>query len=69
MGSIDVGFNWALNRTWSWIGGYRAVLVTDLALGDNQIPQFFADEAGWQNINSNGDLILHGAFTGLEARF
>ncbi len=69
MGSIDVGFNWGLNRTWSWIVGYRAVLATDMALGDNQIPQFFADEAGWRNIKTNGDLILHGAFTGLEARF
>ncbi len=69
MASIDVGFNVALTCHWSWIGGYRVVLATDMALGDNQIPQFFADEAGWKNINSNGDLVLHGAFTGLQARF
>jgi hypothetical protein len=69
LASIDVGFNWAFNRNWSWIGGYRAVAVTGVALGDNQIPPFFADESGWQTINTNGSLILHGAFTGLEARF
>jgi hypothetical protein len=69
VGSIDVGFNWAFCPHWSLLGGYRVVAATGVALGDNQIPQFFADEAGWQHINSNGSLILHGAFAGVEARF
>jgi len=69
VGSIDVGFNWAFTNHWSFIGGYRAVLATNVALGDNQIPQFFADEAGWREVKTNGSLILHGAFAGLEARF
>ena len=69
LGSLDVGFNWAFSRNWSVIGGYRVVAVSGLALGDNQIPQFFADEAGWKTVKTNGDLILDGAFAGLEARF
>jgi hypothetical protein len=69
LGSIDVGVNWAFTQHWSFIGGYRVVAATGMALGDNQVPQFFADEAGWQHINTNGSLILHGAFAGLECRF
>jgi Putative beta barrel porin-7 (BBP7) len=69
MGSIDVGVNWAFAPNWSFVGGYRVVAVTGVALGDNQVPQFFADEAGWKNINTNGSLILHGAFAGVQCRF
>jgi hypothetical protein len=69
LGSIDVGFNWAFNQNWSLVGGYRVVAVSGVALGDNQIPQFFADEAGWKTIKTNGDLIVDGAFVGIEARF
>jgi hypothetical protein len=69
LGSIDVGFNWAFSPNWSVVGGYRVVAVSGIALGDNQIPQFFADEAGWKEIKTNGNLILHGAFAGIEARF
>ncbi|HTQ40955.1 MAG TPA: BBP7 family outer membrane beta-barrel protein [Pirellulales bacterium] len=69
LGSIDVGFNWAFSSNWSFIGGYRVVGVSGVALADNQIPQFFADEAGWKTIKTNGDLIVDGAFAGLECRF
>src|SRR5262249_19455887 len=48
LGSLDVGFNWAFHPNWSLIGGYRVVAASGIALGDNQIPQFFADEAGWR---------------------
>ncbi|HZZ27040.1 MAG TPA: BBP7 family outer membrane beta-barrel protein [Pirellulales bacterium] len=69
LGSIDVGVNWAFSNNWSFIGGYRVVMVSGVALADNQIPQFFADEAGWKTIKSNGDLIMDGAFAGIQARF
>jgi Putative beta barrel porin-7 (BBP7) len=69
LGSIDVGFNWAFGQNWSLIGGYRVVGVSGVALADNQIPQFFADEGGWKTIKTNGDLIVDGAFAGIEARF
>jgi hypothetical protein len=69
LGSLDAGFTWAVTPVWSVVGGYRVVAVSGMALGDNQIPQFFADEAGWKEIKTNGNLILHGAFAGIEARF
>ena len=65
----DVGVNWAFAPNWSLVGGYRVVAASGIALGDNQIPQFFADEAGWKEVKTNGNLILHGAFAGIEARF
>jgi Putative beta barrel porin-7 (BBP7) len=67
LGSIDVGFNWAFTPTWSLVGGYRLLAASGVALGDNQIPQ--SSEVSWRTINTNGDLILHGAFLGAEARF
>ena len=69
LGSIDVGFNWAFTPTWSLVGGYRVLAASGVALGDNQIPQSMATEVSWRTINTNGDLILHGAFLGAEARF
>jgi hypothetical protein len=38
-------------------------------LSDNQIPAYLAAEDEWNTISANGDLILHGAFAGLEVRF
>jgi hypothetical protein len=69
LGQIDVGFNWWFSRNWSFVGGYRVVAASGVALADNQIPQFFADEAGWKSIKTNGDLVLDGAFAGIECRF
>lgn len=69
LGSIDVGFNWAFTQNCSLIGGYRVVAVSNLALSDNQIPAYLAAEDEWNTISANGDLILHGAFAGLEVRF
>ena len=69
LGSLDAGFTWAVTPVWSVVGGYRVVAVSGMALGDNQVPQFFADEAGWKEIKTNGNLILHGAFAGIQARF
>jgi hypothetical protein len=69
LGQIDIGFNWCFSRNWSFVGGYRVVAASGVALADNQVPQFFADEAGWKTIKTNGDLILDGVFTGIECRF
>lgn len=66
MAEIDLGLTWRLNNCWSVSGGYRAVGITGLALSTNQIPDSFADIPGVQDIDSNGSLILHGAYLGAE---
>jgi hypothetical protein len=69
LASIDVGFNWQFHNNWGIIGGYRVVGVSGIALADDQIPAFLAAESDWRAIDIGGDLILHGAFAGIEARF
>lgn len=69
LGSIDVGFTYAFNTNWVFTAGYRVVAASQVALADYQYPFYLADEAQWQTINTNGDLILHGGFAGLELRF
>ena len=39
------------------------------ALSDEQIPQRVDDFAAIEAVDSNGSLLLHGAFMGLEYRF
>jgi hypothetical protein len=47
-------------------GGYRAMAIAGVALSEQQIPRFISDAASIQNIDSNGHVILHGAFAGVE---
>ncbi|MCA9163186.1 MAG: hypothetical protein KDA62_09410, partial [Planctomycetales bacterium] len=65
VGEIDLGFNYQFSCHWSAYGGYRAVAVTGVALTADQIPMDFADIHGVEEINSNGALVLHGAYAGL----
>jgi len=44
-------------------------VVSGIALSDEQIPHFLAAADEFQQIDSNGDLILHGAFVGADFRF
>jgi hypothetical protein len=69
LGQIDLGLAWDFSRHWSANIGYRAVGITGLALADEQIPAFLAAEADWTDVDSNGSMILHGGFAGLEFRY
>lgn len=69
LAQLDLGVNWAFSHHWSANLGYRAVAITGLALADDQIPAFLAAEADWTDIDSNGSMILHGAFAGLEFKY
>ena len=69
LAQIDLGVGWNFSRHWSANIGYRAVGITGLALADDQIPAFLAAEGDWTDIDSNGSMILHGGFAGLEFRY
>jgi hypothetical protein len=69
MGQLDLGVGYDLTSHCSLIVGYRAVGITGLALADDQIPAFLAAEGDWTDIDSNGSMILHGGFAGLEFRY
>ena len=51
---------------WRLTGGYRALILSDVALPYGQIPYRFSDLQEVGNINSNDTLLLHGIFAGLE---
>ena len=69
MGQIDMGVGYDITCNCSLIVGYRAVGITGLALADDQVPAFLAAEGDWTDIESNGSMILHGGFAGLEFRY
>jgi len=66
---IDVGVDWRFAPRWSLRGGYRVVVATGIALADNQIPPYIVDIPEIASIDTNGELILHGAFFGLTYNF
>ena len=69
LGELDLGLDYQVTQCWSIASGYRAVAVTGVALPTNQVPQFFDDLSGVENINSNGSLILHGAYVRAEFNY
>ncbi len=70
LGELDLGVNWNFRPCWRASVGYRAIGVAAVALAPDQIPYSnWEDLADVNRINSNGDLLLHGAYFGLEHSF
>ncbi len=69
LGEIEAGINYEISPRWRVFGGYRVIAASGIALADDQIPLVVSDTAQWADVNSNGDLIIHGGFGGLEYRF
>lgn len=64
---LSVGANWNINSCWSLNAGYRAVGISGVALSTNQIPgDFIGALDSIRTVNSNGSLLLHGAFAGVD---
>ena len=66
---VDVGLDWQVTRHLSIQGGYRVVAVTGVGLSDNQIPAFGNDTQAIADIDRNGSLVVHGAFTGFTVNW
>jgi hypothetical protein len=66
LGQADLGLRYKAGCHWSADVGYRVVAVSRVALTTEQIPAIFADIDGVLDINSNGNLILHGAYAGVQ---
>ncbi|MDX1962284.1 MAG: BBP7 family outer membrane beta-barrel protein [Pirellulales bacterium] len=65
MGQLDLGVDYCINSNWKITGGYRVLGIAGVALADDQIPAYLAAENDWTDIESNGTLIMHGAFAGV----
>jgi hypothetical protein len=64
LGQMDFGVRWLVGSRWSIQGGYRLVGVSGVALTSQNIATDFANYKECRNINTNGSLLLHGAFLG-----
>ena len=69
LSEIDLGLDWQVAPNWSVFLGYRVVFATGIALADNQIPTYVVDIPEIADIDTNGDLVLHGGFAGVTLRY
>lgn len=69
LAQLDLGLSYQVSCNLRAFGGYRAIAVTGVALADNQIPFYIAAADEFADPDTNGSLILHGAFAGLEWSF
>ncbi|MBM3998580.1 MAG: hypothetical protein FJ297_03385 [Planctomycetes bacterium] len=67
IGELNLGGNYRMSRCWSVNAGYRAVALTGLALSTNQIPvDYIANLDSLRAVDSNGSMILHGFYGGIQ---
>ena len=69
LGELDLGVTYMINRKMRARFGYRTFGVAGVALAGDQIPHDFTDTDSIQRANSNGSLLLHGGYVGLESCF
>ena len=65
----SIGLQHQLSCCWSIFGGYRVVVLNNIGLADNQIPQFIVDIPEIADIDTDGSLVLQGAFLGASRTF
>ncbi len=66
---VDLGVQWDFARNWSARIGYRVLALTGIALADHQIPPYIVDIPVIADIDTNGELVLHGAVLGVTYNF
>jgi hypothetical protein len=66
LGEVDLAL--ALHVTPRLVGtlGYRIVAISGVAVADQQIPRHFAGIQDVVDIDTKGNLVLHGAYAGME---
>jgi len=71
LGELDLGLRYQATCNWSIRAGWRAMAVSGVALSINQFPgnMNFEDAVGASDVESNGDLILHGGYLGAEFNY
>lgn len=69
LGQIDLGFTYHCSERLRLTTGYRIVAVTGLSLPSNQWQQNLATLAESPKVHTDGSMMLHGAYLGLEYDF
>jgi hypothetical protein len=66
---IDAGLDWQFHPQWRAFAGYRLIAATGIGLADHQFITYVVDIPDLMIVKTNGNLLLHGGFAGLEFRF
>ena len=66
LAQVDLGLDWEFQTNWNFSIGYRVLMASGIGLADHQIPPYVVDIPEIADIDHNGQLVLHGAFAGLE---
>lgn len=69
LGQLDLGVQWNFFCNWSATMGYRLVAISGVGLADHQFTNNLVNNPGMAQIDHNGELILHGAYAGLQYNF
>jgi len=69
LSELNVGLTYQLSHNLRARFGYRTFGVAGVALAADQIPNDFTDTRRIKTARTNGSLLLHGGFLGLEACF
>ena len=69
LGQLELGFDYLLTPSCQLTAGYRVMGVTGMAFATDQIPASFAEAALGQPVTSDGSLIMHGAYIGVDWNF
>ncbi len=69
LGELDLGLTYNVSQRLRARFGYRTFGVAGIALAADQIPYNFTNTNRIQTANTNGSLLLHGGYVGLEACF
>ena len=66
LGQLDLGVDVWLTCNWKLYAGYRAVAASGVANAEEQIPRAMASTADIANLDSTGEVIVHGGFAGVQ---
>ncbi len=66
LGQLDLGMRYQATCHFAVRAGYRLVGVSGVALSDDQFLYNYDDYGAYNDIDTNGSLILHGAYAGGE---
>jgi hypothetical protein len=69
IGQLDLGARYSFGCHFSMTAGYRIMAASGVALYEHNIPTDFQDSYYATKIESDGMLLLHGAYVGGEFRF
>ena len=69
MTELNLGLDWQFLPNCSFTLGYRVMVATGMGLADNQFPPYIVDIPELANVDHNGQLVLHGVFSGVEFNY